>query len=260
MISCCTSLICLLAAVSCRLARHLLVCRNYSSWELIYSRLWHWVDLSHIAKIVFVVEMFASHMLNQTTGEVSLSRTPQTKWEWIWIKRRVWLKVSYAPNRSHVKPGNKWIIRSDSTADHALFTSNYGRRGVGEAPIWATSYEFSNDILKQNARLVWFVIMSLLKSSSLQPCPSSTPNMPNVTSTLSSNCGCMQHGKIIWLGNRATTEHTLMGGRLIPVSSLMFNIIWCMPSQYLCVHIQQRQELVVIQNDKLRSTASLETK
>lgn len=189
MISCCTSLICLQAAVSCRLARHLLVCRNYSSWELIYSRLWHWVDLSHIAKIIFVVEMFAGHMLPQTRGGVSLSRTSQTKSEWIWIKRSVWLKVSCVPNRSHVKPGNKWIIRSDSTADRALFTSNYGRRGVSEAPIWATSCKFSNDILKQKVRLYWFVIMSLLKSSSTQPCLSSTPNMPNVTSTLSSNCG-----------------------------------------------------------------------
>lgn len=150
MISCCTSLICLQAAVSCRLARHLLVCRNYSSWELIYSRLWHWVDLSHIAKIIFAVEMFARHILPQTRGGVSASRTLQTKSEWVWIKSQVWLKVSYVLNQSHVKPGNKWIIRSDSTADHALFTSNYGRRGVGEAPIWATSYKFSNDILKQD--------------------------------------------------------------------------------------------------------------
>lgn len=237
MISCCTSLICLQAAVSCRLARHSLVCRNCSSWELIYSRLWHWVDLSHIAKIIFVVEMLAGHMLPQTRGGVSLSRTAQTKSEWIWIKRRVWLKVSYVLNRSHVKPGNKWIIRSDSTADPALFTSNYGRSDVGEAPIWATSYKFSNDILKQKARLVWFVITSLLKSSSLQPCLSSTPNMPNVTSTLSSNCGCMQHGKIIWLGNRATTEHTLTGGRLIPVPSFMFNIIWWHAKPvFMCAH------------------------
>lgn len=30
--------------------------------------------------------------------------------------------------------GNKWLIGSDSTADHALFTSNYGSRGFGEAP------------------------------------------------------------------------------------------------------------------------------
>ena len=30
--------------------------------------------------------------------------------------------------------GNKWLIGSDSTAAHALFTSNYGTRGFGEAP------------------------------------------------------------------------------------------------------------------------------